>query len=464
VGVGSRSVAFLAMAWVVFLALGWLAGRAAGRRRVRPDPATPDRPDDVPPAVVGYLVNGCRVDPDAAVGTLMDLAARRYLDLYQPGDDPEETLVRVRDADSDGLTPFERRMLRWVVDAAGDAGVVPLANLTRGFPRDGRDWPERFAKEVVEDATARGLTKDRPEGLEAVVFLGGLFLGLGIVIWLPVNVFTAGLAPGAGLGTARIVAIVIGMLILLGALFYPGTLPLRWFDVRRRSPAGVVVTARGLALAAWLRAHESFRELPPAAVTAWGRYLSYGAALGLTPVVASAADIAVGARTAAWSRYTGTWRQVRVHYPRRGRVEGGPPLAIAGANLVALGLLAGLVVYGRAWYEREPPLVRYVVLIGLGAFAARRVYRLARALADRLRTVEVTGEVLTRTPSYGGNFVAIDEGRADTTTVWTMWSAWRNTGSCDRGDLVRLRGFPWSRWVRKVIVLEKAATRPSALR
>jgi len=48
----------------------------------------------------------------------------------------------------------------------------------------------------------------------------------------------------------------------------------------RDTPAGRAVAARWLGLREFLRGDETFRELPPAAVAVWDRYLPYGCALG----------------------------------------------------------------------------------------------------------------------------------------------------------------------------------------
>lgn len=47
------------------------------------------------------------------------------------------------------------------------------------------------------------------------------------------------------------------------------------------APRGREALARWLGVRSWLQAHEVFVDLPPAAVTVWGRYLSYGGALGI---------------------------------------------------------------------------------------------------------------------------------------------------------------------------------------
>jgi len=473
----------LVIAWAAYLAIAWLLGLATRPRRVPADPATPEMPDGPPPAVVGYLVNGCRLDPDAAVGTLMDLAARDHLELYQPGDDPQQTLVRVRDANPDGLAPYERRVLDRVAAAAGQAGTVSLAELSGGYARDGYRWSERFREEVIADAKQRGLRRDRPGAVDALVLLVGVLLACGSGIALPGAVVGATADGDNAMGFGAKVALVAGILVtttvFLLLLFVP---ILRWFNVDHRSAEGRAVTARWLGVADWLRAHESFTELPPAAVTVWERYLSYGAAMGVTPVVSRVADLVVGARAVLWSRYTGTWRPVRVRYLGRGRRSGYPPLTIISMALTGL---AGLALLGwllRPWLVWEPPAVRYVLGAAAAFLVLRWLYRIGRAMLDRVTSIEIIGEVLTRsnppylsdvgqmsgpmkgyvnkrmTPERQPYFVVVDDGRVDETVVWTVYPAWRRSGQCERGDVVRLVGYRWCRYARKVTVVRPSAT------
>jgi hypothetical protein len=489
---GQSILLVLLAGWAGYLALARLAGLVTKPRPVRPGPASPDLPDDLPPAVVGYLVNACRVDPDAAVATLLDLAARRHLEFYQPGDDPEQTLVRVRDpamlgpaaATPAALTPYERRVLDRVVAAAGPAGVVKLSDLSSGYAAEGYRWSGEFRAEVVADVKGRGLLRDGPFGLSVIVMLVGVLLACGSGILLPADLFGVGHDLvgsagdfGTGRGVALIATVVLLSTVLLVAALYP---VMQWLDAPHRSAAGRAVTARWLGVSAWLRAHPDFTELPPAAVTVWDRYLSYAAALGVTPVISRTADLAVGGRELLWSRYTGTWRQVRVRYPGAGRRSGLPPLTIVLNNLAALGLLALLAWFAREWYAAEPPPVRYVVASLLGLVALRSLYRTARAMLDRLRPVDITGEVIARStvpmmigiddmsgpmsgwarrrirPERTQYFVVVDDGRAATTVVWTVYPGWRRAGQCARGDVVRLRGYRWCRFARNVTVLEPA--------
>ena len=474
----------LAMAWAAYFVLTWLAGLAARPRPVRPDPPTPDLPGDPPPAVVGYLVNGCRVDPDAAVGTLMDLAARRYLELYQPANDPEQTLVRIREAAPQGLTAYEQRVMDRVVEAAGAAGSVPLTELTDGYPKEGYRWSERFRTEVIADAKQRGLTKERPIGVTGIALMVGIILACATGTALPAAVIGGRLEPGEQLGTGRTAVMITAIVLLTIALVVAAIVPVfRWLDDEHRSKAGRAVTARWLGVSAWLRAHESFTELPPSAVAVWDRYLSYGAALGVTPVVSRVAELVEGARQALWSNYTGTWRQVRVRYPGKGRRSGYPPLTIVVNGLVSLAFLYVLARFAREWFANEPLVVRYAVGAALVVLAARWVYRVLRAMADRLAPTVIEGEVLTKSnPPYlldvgqltgpmsgfvrkrmttarQPYFAVVDDGRSDETIVWTVYPAWRNAGQCEKGDIVRLKGYRWCRYARKVTVVREAAAR-----
>jgi|RhiMetdeSRZDD1v2_1073273.scaffolds.fasta_scaffold1306205_1 hypothetical protein len=50
-------------------------------------------------------------------------------------------------------------------------------------------------------------------------------------------------------------------------------------------------------------------------------------------------------------------------------------------------------------------------------------------------------------------FVVIDDGRADVTNVWTVYPGYRRAGQCQRGDLVRLKGYRWCRYARRITLL-----------
>jgi hypothetical protein len=98
-------------------------------RLPEPGASRTDLPGDEPPAVVSLLVNRWQADEDAIDSTLLDLAARGFLELRQPGDDPAETTVRLRKGDGRSLTPYEQQILDRVhrLTISGEASLSSLA-------------------------------------------------------------------------------------------------------------------------------------------------------------------------------------------------------------------------------------------------------------------------------------------------------------------------------------------------
>src|SRR5947199_7976382 len=124
-----------------YLILYLLALAATRPARPDPAPATQDLPGQEPPAVVSLLAGRWELSEDAAESTLVDLAARRYLEFRQPANDPMQTTVHVRDPHPAGLTPYERMIFDRVAQLTV-GGVVPLPALTfrdagaaKGFER-----------------------------------------------------------------------------------------------------------------------------------------------------------------------------------------------------------------------------------------------------------------------------------------------------------------------------------------
>ena len=98
------------------------------RLRVPQPAAATDRAADAdlgpePPAVANFLVNDLRVTDEAVPATLLDLAARRIVEIEERG--PDFFYVRLnRSSATQALTPYERRVLEHVERIARD-GVVP---------------------------------------------------------------------------------------------------------------------------------------------------------------------------------------------------------------------------------------------------------------------------------------------------------------------------------------------------
>jgi hypothetical protein len=423
---------------------------------VAPVPATQDLGGGEPPAVVSLLANRWEFTEDAAESTLLDLAARRFLEFRQPGNDPMQTTIHVRGGDLSSLNPYERRVFDRVAGLAV-SGVVPLPALTFRDPGSAGSWTRRLRDEVIEDARRRGLSQRR--------------LSAAMVSVLGAAAFVA----AAGVG----IAVLHGMRHshdALGTAFFAGLFTfggLSTFAARSRgerdTATGREVASRWLGLKAYLRNDESFAELPPAAVGVWDRYLSYGDALGATRVCSAVIDLGMGNRKRVWSSLGGKWHRVRVRYPsfwgRYGKK------AIGLAVWAVLTVLAG---YGVLRYRHVPLEVaptRYhdladlvTLLLGLG-LVIRGGYRLVRVIFDVALPVTLTGEVLWtevwKSTSGGENspprpwlhYLAVDDGTDDRTTAWGLPS--ELSGRCDCGDTVTVKTRRWTRRVIDLTVVKR---------
>jgi Predicted membrane protein (DUF2207) len=431
---------------------------------VDPLPASADLQGDEPPAVVSLLANRWKLNEDAAESTLIDLAARDWIELRQPGNDPTHTTVHVLqppDARSQPpLTSYEEQVLSHVrSQAVGD--VVPVTALTFRDLGEAHRWTQRLHSSVIEDARARGLTRRRfsPTLVTLLSVAGVLPAGL-LALVIMERSGEVGAGPGAGL-------IGWGLLSALAGR------PLG----ERDTPAGREAAARWLGLKAFLRNDEAFAQLPPAAVTVWDRYLSYGDALGITRVCSALLDLGMGDRKRVWSSFGGGWHRVRIRYPRV------LPRYGATAPATLLRAVIGLVVGGfivhafsdstigldsRSDLIGDLPLIFGVLIFGYG------VYVVVRTAADLLAPRTLTGEVLwvelwkskqqkNDEPAIPVvHYFAVDDGSGDRTTAWAIPSDW--SGRARPGDVVTIVVRPWTRRVveltidsSRAAVLAKAA-------
>src|SRR3989440_3366581 len=305
--------------WFLLYVLVLLATRPA---RPDPAPATQELPGSEPPAVVSLLAGNWELTEDAAESTFIDLAARKYLEFRQPGNDPVQTTVHVRDPNPPGLLPYERRILDRVVGLAV-GGVVPLTALTFREQSQAAAFEKRLRAEVVADARARGLSRRRL-GPALLTLLGGAAVLAGLAVGGAVLLATRH-------GHDPVRPALFGWLITAAVLNGIAHRP----HGERDTEAGRAVAARWLGVKAWLRNTEAFADLPPAAVAVWDRYLSYGDALGTTRVASAVIDLGMGNRKRVWSSYGGTWHRVRVRDPTFW-----PPYWKTAPRLVMRGLLA----------------------------------------------------------------------------------------------------------------------------
>jgi hypothetical protein len=435
--------------------------------RPRAAPATPDLGDE-PPALVNLLGSRWRLTEDAAEATLLDLAARRIIELRQPANDPYHTTIHLRD-DVDGevlsaLTPYERRVLDRIRGLALD-GVVPVTALTFRNQRQARAWSRRLRHEVVREARARGLSRRRfgpvVVGALSVVALQSSFL-------MAVTVARV----SAREGEANLVA---AGWVAVAAFFALSGVAGRALG-ERDTPAGREAAARWFGVRDWLRGHAEFADLPPAAVAVWDRYLPYGAALGVTRTASAVLDLGMGDRRRVWSSYGGGWRRVRVRYPVLWRRYGAsvPVLLVRGG----LALVAGFALV--RWRDLPADLVaadpagtagrtldlaaRAGLVLGV-ALLALGGYLVVRTVLDLATVRTITGEVLwlekwrTRSGGKGRpavtwlDYLAVDDGSRDRTTAWALP---RGTGDgCRARDTVTIQVRPWSRRVVGLSVITR---------
>ncbi|MFJ4713133.1 DUF2207 family protein [Streptomyces sp. NPDC088785] len=285
--------------WLALFGLSLLVTRNG---TVTPGPATQEfGPDPEPPAVVSLLAGNWRGVEYAAAATLLDLAARGLLELRQPADDPLATTVHVTEAGrtAQDLPSYERRVLERVVSRTTEGGA-PIGAIAFRDAKRAAAFHTELRKDIVAEARLRGLSRSR------------------FAPWLASLLLLLAFVPGALFSLAAIMG-EHGV----RAAFVVGAAPvsaLCWLLAKalgeRATPRGLERAGHWAGLRAWLAGHEDFGRLPPAAVTVWDRYLAFGTALGVTSLAGRLLGFDAGDRRRVWSSYGGTWRPVRIRYPR----------------------------------------------------------------------------------------------------------------------------------------------------
>jgi len=305
--------------------------------RIEPDPATQELPP-VTPAIAGMLCDDFELSAELAPATLLDLAARRVVRLEEVA--PGKTICRLGRHDSgDALTRYEQRVLDEVSRKAVDR-VVPTDALTTGANDASRRWHRAFGKEVVADAQALGLTKNRwPRGLVSLLGIGAFVVGGLLYLASAVGGDTSGerAVPAAVAGVVAVAAIFV-VVTAAGALGRSlAQLP---------TPAGEEFAARCLGLRRHLRENEHLAELPPAAVQIWGRHFAYAGAMGVARSAVELLPLGAEDDNHAWSRFGNRWRRVYVRYPRGWPPAWGKHPAFALFLAVLWGAVSIAALYG----------------------------------------------------------------------------------------------------------------------
>jgi len=443
--------------------LAYLLARVVTRpASPRPEPATPDLGPESP-AVVSLVVNRWALTEDAAESTLLDLAARRFIELRQPGAEPAQTTVHLPPAapDESGLRPYERHVLSRVRGLTV-GGVVPLSALTFRDQAQAKRWEKRLRAEVVAEARAAGLSQRRfgPAVIGTLVTLAAL---------ASVVTGTAAFHYGVWSGSEDNAGVATGIFTFMVLAAIAGISP-----GERDTPLGRQVAARWLGVRDWLHGHEQFAELPPASVVVWDRYLAYGAAVGATHLASTILDLGMGNRELVWSSYGGTWHRVRVRYPRLWSRYGRTTSKLLWRALLAAAAGLALLAFAPRGLDSLPEidlLDDAVLAVGV-LLLLTGTYKLARTIIDLATERTITGEVLWLevwdTASQGEDrpsrpvthYLAVDDGTDDRTTAWALPSEWESR--CHDGDTVTIRVRPWSRRVVELTIVGHGRSRDLA--
>lgn len=467
-------------------------------RHPRPVPQTMELGVE-PPAVVDLLTDDFVVTPEAVPATLLDLAARRWVEIDDLGG---EVRVRLRRPPSgDQLTRYEERVLDHVRDRAVD-GVVPARAMTTGPDSVADSWWRRFRREVVKDARRRGLCRRRwGLGQLALIWLSVILAGgvAYLAVVLGSDPDPAEVREGVSAAEGALILVFLGVAALAGMA---GRFTRS--EQQRDTDTGLERASYWLGVRAFLAEHPEFIDRNAAEVTVWERYLAHAAALDLAPEAVLQLPLGAEDDHHAWSRATGRWRQVRVRYPRLRPAWGEHPGRAVFAGLlrgaVAVGLIyAGLQVLGGQFdpiEEFSPDTqtrVELAVTVAIAILVPALIWQLASVffgLSDLFATREVEGELLRKRLFKTGQwlpdpierawyssrasgdhhagmtreaqrkrrrYLAVDTGEHESVTAWKVKP--RVHSSVTQGARVRARVTPRLGYVREIETLTPAPRR-----
>lgn len=455
---------FVALAlWLVAFGYRWL--------RTRPDlpgagPEVSELPGDPEsPAVVSFLVNNWKVTPGAAAATLIDLSARRVLGLDLVGHD--DTVVRLRDEPNpNALTKYEMQVYRLVASHA-TGGSAPIEAISLGEEGEAERWRKRFEKSVVAEARDKGLARKRWEMVDYIIIGVGLAFVFGFFA-LAFGVAHFGEDPGQKGSMSPSDWLGAGFVAWLAALAF-----VTRSQAVTDTPLGKQVCARWLGMRDYFRHSHAFDNQPPASVAIWDRLLAYGVATGTARDATRGLPLIAEDPHTAWTRSTGSWREIHVSYPERFS-WGKRPLFVFAEGLgrtVFWGGIAYLilpVVSVIGWSilrdELDKATVNSAAVNGLvitlggmvgimGLYLSARTFgglvRLVRGGLDLGKTRTLEGEVVK---VHMGRF-AIDDGKA--MSVPALFPIPLGP-SVSRGDHVRATVSPHLHHLSKLEVLSKA--------
>ncbi|MEO9254122.1 MAG: hypothetical protein ABI305_01160, partial [Tepidiformaceae bacterium] len=462
----------------IILAVVWLA--VFGLRYVATFPKMPraaaatNELGPEPPAVVNLLINRWKTTRTAMAATLLDLAARKILDIQQLDSDHFVVHVEQAPTDEKALTPYERQMLDFV-RARATGGSAPVEALSLGEEGEATRWWKNFAKAVEKDARRLGLARGRWAGADWTILGGLLAVTLGALavalLLAHVGAMGANTTNSTNDNFSPSDWLVIGASCWLAVMAW-----LRTLRGIRDTRAGQAACAHWLGVRAYLRQTKAFDELPPAAVVLWERYLAYGAALGAAHDAVHALPFEAEEPRTAWSRRTGTWRQIRIEYPRRFGFGESP-------RTVFLHGLVGSIFWGALAFVGVPFLAtvawrvthdnlstqdlnnnQLYIVLGIAAFVivaggyllvrfSLSFIRLIRGGSDLGKHMTIEGPVI----KLHERRVALDDGTSDEAVAWYPPV---NAPRLDRGMDIRAVMSPHLHHVTSVTLLSTQGVAP----
>lgn len=399
-----------------------VAGAVAITRRPPSPPSLPATSDvgAETPAVANLLVNGGHLTPDAVPATLLDLAARHVVKIEEA--EPGTYGCRLATGPEPTLTPYEEQVLSLLRRRAVD-GVVPAKALTAGPADEARGWIKSFNRTVVEEANRAGLCGPRwPPGVLAL--LGGL----GVAAFM-LAAFSGNPHQKVNVPQLIVIAVSVFAVVVMTRAFPDNTQVV--------TPAGLASQARWLALRRYLHDDELFAGLPPTAVAVRDRYIAYGAALGAATAAVRAMPMGAESDRWAWTRYGGSWHQVRVSYPRLWP----PGWGYSSGQAFWLAIRAGAIGLFWLWLTtrilsqvnigaQTDQLARALIagtqLLNLIAVVALvgALWLLLAAVLALVGPTDVTGEAIRLRQMPGGNgvrcYVAVYRGSGDHVRAWVI--------------------------------------------
>jgi hypothetical protein len=169
----------------------------------------------------------------------------------------------------------------------------------------------------------------------------------------------------------------------------------------------------------------------------WDRYLAYGVALGVAVSTERAIPLGAESDTEAWSNEGGTWRVVRIRYPRFAPPGWGqPPWQLLLKGVVAAAIAGAVAVIAiPALLDAQSDIVEaaddsgdYAALgvslvvgllaVGAALVVARGLWMAVLGVLDVGRSSTVDGRVLRVRTKNEKTYIAVDDGTADHIRAW----------------------------------------------